>query len=60
MERLRDRVEDYYRCVMVDWNMKTSSVLDGLAHGAASVGIELEHGTANIVEWWIGTWKLSM
>ena len=42
-----DRSEEYCRRLMVDCNGEASSVLDGLAHGTASVVIGLAWGTAN-------------
>ena len=52
-----DRAADYRRCVIVDWNRKTSSVLDGLAQETASVVIRLARGIVSVVEWWTGIGK---
>ena len=59
MKKWMDRAEDYCQFVMVDWNMKTFLVLDGLAHETASVVIRVARGTARVVEW-SGTEKLSV
>jgi len=49
MERWVNRAEEYCQYVMVDWNRKTFSVLDGLPPKTASVMIRLAEEIASIV-----------